>query len=119
VDEVDEARPGPRQLPEDPRRREQLGDAEHGGRQREPGLQVEGVAEDQLEPRARIRARRDNKLACDNPKRLRDEQAADERDEQVPGRALFGGGGGRRHRTIEPRPGAEFKVAVAGGPSYY
>src|SRR3954462_13752194 len=62
VDEVDPAGPGPGKLAEDPRRREELRHAEHGRREREPGLQVERVAEEEAEPRPRVGAGVDDEL---------------------------------------------------------
>src|SRR5690349_1415899 len=79
VDDVHEARPRPRQLPEDPRRREELRDAERRGGEREPRLQVQRVAEEEAEPRAGIGTRLDDQLAGDDPQRLGDDQARHQR----------------------------------------
>ena len=72
------------------------------GGQREPRLQMQRVAEEEPEPGAGVGARRDDQLAGDDPDRLRDEEAREKRDEQMPGRpALRRRRGGGRHRLIQ------------------
>ena len=94
---------------------------EHGGRQREPRLQVQRVAEEEPEPGAWVRSWRDDELPRDDPERLGNDQAGEERNEEVPGGSSCGrsGGRGRRHGTIQPGAADEFKVAPRDEPSYY
>src|SRR6476659_9429825 len=99
VDDVHVARPRPREPAEDPGGGQELRDAERGGGEREPRLQMQGVAEEEAEPRPGVGARLDDQLAGDDSQRLRDDEAREQRDEQVPERALLrrDGRGGCRH----------------------
>ena len=65
---------------------------------------MEGVAEEEAEPRARVGAGVDDELAGDDPDRLGDQEARDERDQELPrGPALRSGGCNGRHSAIQLR----------------